>query len=207
MEFKAESLAPRIKLARDIRGLSQSELAEKIGVVVQQVSKYERGVDYPTIKRLEAIAEATNFPLYWFLLESTGVKLLFPPEWHDRFWARVRQVELEEFAARDEGIDPSDPEFKFLVEGYENPTQEGPPDGRWSNYKPSAQSRQPSLIDRVARLEDLMKRFTEKAEDEGWEVNPTDFAKLKSMSEGPANEQDDLAPRRAARKGTKRPKK
>lgn len=38
------ALSENIKLMRESRGLSQSELAEKIGLQKQNVSAYERGV-------------------------------------------------------------------------------------------------------------------------------------------------------------------
>ncbi len=51
------SLGDNIKLIRENRGLSQSELAEKIGLQKQNVSAYERGVKVPNIEKLTAIAD------------------------------------------------------------------------------------------------------------------------------------------------------
>ena len=51
------SLSENIRLMRESRGLSQSELAEKIGLQKQNVSAYERGVKVPTVEKLVAIAD------------------------------------------------------------------------------------------------------------------------------------------------------
>ncbi len=51
------ALSENIKLMRESRGLSQSELAEKIGLQKQNVSAYERGVKVPTVEKLVAIAD------------------------------------------------------------------------------------------------------------------------------------------------------
>lgn len=58
-------------LIREIRkaaGISQMQLAEKIGVSYQQVQKYEKGVSEISISRLYQIAEALEVPLTSFLI-------------------------------------------------------------------------------------------------------------------------------------------
>lgn len=51
------SLSENIRIMRESRGLSQSELAEQIGLQKQNVSAYERGVKVPTVEKLVAIAD------------------------------------------------------------------------------------------------------------------------------------------------------
>lgn len=46
-----------LKTARELRGLKQSEAAEKIGVSVDTLSNYERGKSYPDIPTLRRIEE------------------------------------------------------------------------------------------------------------------------------------------------------
>jgi transcriptional regulator with XRE-family HTH domain len=48
----------RIRIFRTDRGLSQSDLAEKIGVAFQQVQKYESGANRVGASRLSRIAAA-----------------------------------------------------------------------------------------------------------------------------------------------------
>lgn len=70
--FNPDSLSPRaiglrIRKARKNLGLNQVELAEELGLAVQQVSRYETGVHYPPIERIRDIAKITNTPLGFFL--------------------------------------------------------------------------------------------------------------------------------------------
>ena len=48
----------KIRAARKAAGLSQTELAEKIGVVQSNVCRWERGAHRPQIDTLKKIAEA-----------------------------------------------------------------------------------------------------------------------------------------------------
>ena len=52
------------------RRISQSALADRIGVHVITVSQWERGKARPTIDNLAAIAEATGKPLAYFMGEG-----------------------------------------------------------------------------------------------------------------------------------------
>jgi transcriptional regulator with XRE-family HTH domain len=55
-----------IKNARRGAGMSQIDLAEKIGVSYQQVQKYEKGASELTLSRLQQIAEILTIPLHTF---------------------------------------------------------------------------------------------------------------------------------------------
>ena len=52
----------RISEARKHCGMSQEEMAEKIGVTAQAVSKWENGHNFPDIENLMRIAEIANVP-------------------------------------------------------------------------------------------------------------------------------------------------
>ncbi len=52
----------RISEARKNCGMSQEEMAEKIGVTAQAVSKWENGHNFPDIENLMRIAEIANVP-------------------------------------------------------------------------------------------------------------------------------------------------
>lgn len=54
MQYKPD----RIALRRAVLGLSQTQLAEKIKVSHQQMSKYERGLTMPSAATLVALADA-----------------------------------------------------------------------------------------------------------------------------------------------------
>jgi transcriptional regulator with XRE-family HTH domain len=53
----------KIRIFRTHRGLSQSDLAEKIGVAFQQVQKYESGANRIGASRLSRIAAALGIPI------------------------------------------------------------------------------------------------------------------------------------------------
>lgn len=64
-------LHEKITLFRKKNGLSQEELAEKIGVSRQAVSKWETGDALPEITKLKALAETFNVTVDFLLDEET----------------------------------------------------------------------------------------------------------------------------------------
>jgi len=60
----------RLKEARILRGLSQLELASKIGVTKQCISQYENGVVYPRGNSIFDIAQILDMPIQYFGKES-----------------------------------------------------------------------------------------------------------------------------------------
>lgn len=59
----AKYIGELIRTARKTAGMSQMDLAEKIGVTYQQVQKYEYGKDQINVKRLFQFANALNAPI------------------------------------------------------------------------------------------------------------------------------------------------
>lgn len=59
--------------ARREAGLTQEELAKKIGQKISAVARWEAGVFKPTEANLKKIAEATGKPLDYFLQEDNSV--------------------------------------------------------------------------------------------------------------------------------------
>jgi transcriptional regulator with XRE-family HTH domain len=53
----------RIRIQRLAAGLSQSELAERVGVTFQQIQKYEKGTNRVGAGRLTKIARVLNVPV------------------------------------------------------------------------------------------------------------------------------------------------
>lgn len=60
--MNVEKIGKLIMTARKEAGLTQEQLAERIGVSVQAVSKWENGKNLPDIENLVCIAEITNTP-------------------------------------------------------------------------------------------------------------------------------------------------
>ncbi|MHB8483693.1 MAG: helix-turn-helix domain-containing protein [Nitrospiria bacterium] len=66
-----KKLGKRIKQIRKIGGLTQGNLAEKISLSVEYISRLERGVAQPSFKTLQALAEALNVTMKDFM-DFTG---------------------------------------------------------------------------------------------------------------------------------------
>ncbi|HEV7323292.1 MAG TPA: helix-turn-helix transcriptional regulator [Ensifer sp.] len=62
----------RIRLKRALMGVSQSTLAQGLGVSFQQVQKYEKGLNRIGSSRLQAIADILGVPVSWFFEEALG---------------------------------------------------------------------------------------------------------------------------------------
>ena len=63
-------LKDNLKLARKAKGLSQEELAIKLNVVRQTISKWEQGLSVPDAEMLISISEVFNTPVSTFLGEN-----------------------------------------------------------------------------------------------------------------------------------------
>ncbi len=66
-----EQIPERLRQARTRTGMSQEELAEKVGLTAVSISKFETGRRKPRVSTLERIAGATGTPLSWFFSESS----------------------------------------------------------------------------------------------------------------------------------------
>jgi len=56
----------KIRALRLERGMSQSDLADGIGLTFQQVQKYEKGTNRVSAGRLQRIADLLNVPIMYF---------------------------------------------------------------------------------------------------------------------------------------------
>ena len=56
----------RVRIRRLMLGLSQSELAEALGLTFQQVQKYEKGANRISASRLQQIAQILRMPVEYF---------------------------------------------------------------------------------------------------------------------------------------------
>lgn len=62
----------RIRLRRNILGMSQEKLGENLGITFQQVQKYEKGTNRVGASRLQAIASILNTPVSFFFEGAPG---------------------------------------------------------------------------------------------------------------------------------------
>lgn len=64
-------LGANISERRKKLGWTQAELAERIGVDTETVSRFERGSNLPSLQRLEKLADVLKLPLYRLVAASS----------------------------------------------------------------------------------------------------------------------------------------
>lgn len=62
----------QIRKARKEAQLTQSDLAEQLGITFQQVQKYERGMNRTSCSRLYDISQCVNQPIAFFFGTYSG---------------------------------------------------------------------------------------------------------------------------------------
>lgn len=62
----------RIRLRRNMLGMSQEKLGESLGITFQQIQKYEKGTNRVGASRLQAIASILNAPVSFFFEGAPG---------------------------------------------------------------------------------------------------------------------------------------
>lgn len=76
------AVGAKVRVARKIAGISQSDLGAAIGVTYQQVQKYENGTDRMSVGRLAHIAQILGQPIAFFLddVSDAGAAMSRIPE-------------------------------------------------------------------------------------------------------------------------------
>lgn len=62
----------RIRLRRNMLGMSQEKLGENLGITFQQIQKYEKGTNRVGASRLQAIASVLGVPAAFFFENLPG---------------------------------------------------------------------------------------------------------------------------------------
>ena len=62
----------RIRLRRNMLGLSQEKLGESLGITFQQIQKYEKGTNRVGASRLQAISAVLNVSVSFFFEDAPG---------------------------------------------------------------------------------------------------------------------------------------
>ena len=62
----------RIRLRRNMLGMSQEKLGENLGITFQQIQKYEKGTNRVGASRLQAIASILEAPVSFFFADAPG---------------------------------------------------------------------------------------------------------------------------------------
>ncbi|MBF0227852.1 MAG: helix-turn-helix transcriptional regulator [Desulfobacterales bacterium] len=70
LPLHTKNFSKKLRQLRLESGLSQKDIADKIGADLQRVSKYERGVVYPTTDIIVKIAEAFQVSIDYLLRDN-----------------------------------------------------------------------------------------------------------------------------------------
>ena len=62
----------RVRLRRNMLGMSQEKLGESLGITFQQIQKYEKGANRVGASRLQAIARVLGVPVSFFFENAPG---------------------------------------------------------------------------------------------------------------------------------------
>ena len=62
----------RVRLRRNMLGMSQEKLGESLGITFQQIQKYEKGANRVGASGLQAIATVLNVPVSFFFEDAPG---------------------------------------------------------------------------------------------------------------------------------------
>lgn len=95
----------QIKQRRSVVGMSQTELANHLGITFQQVQKYENGFNRVSASRLYEIAELLDVPLSSFFEGVEEVIKKKNKKKADKKTQDKAFVKAEEFAKTPKGID------------------------------------------------------------------------------------------------------
>lgn len=74
MSMDSKELGIRIQTGRKSRGMSQAELANKLGVAPSTVGMWEQGRREPDLDTIEALADEYNVPMSYFIEQSDIVR-------------------------------------------------------------------------------------------------------------------------------------
>lgn len=66
----------RIRLRRNMLGMSQEKLGESLGITFQQIQKYEKGTNRVGASRLQAISSILGVPVAFFFEDAPGGEAL-----------------------------------------------------------------------------------------------------------------------------------
>jgi transcriptional regulator with XRE-family HTH domain len=69
-----KQVGERVRKRRIMNGLTQPEVAQKLGITFQQLQKYEKGTNRIGASRLHQISRVLNTPVSLFFEDSSGSK-------------------------------------------------------------------------------------------------------------------------------------
>jgi transcriptional regulator with XRE-family HTH domain len=80
-----KQVGERVRMRRITCGVTQVQLADKLGITFQQIQKYEKGFNRIGASRLHQIAQALEVPVAFFFEDLPGSKGRFDKAVGDQF--------------------------------------------------------------------------------------------------------------------------
>ena len=116
-QVKRSAFGQRMFATRKARGMTQQQLADKLGISKRMVAHYESNTEGPSIERVTEIAEALNVTASYLLGESTlkAIRDDMPPQLR----SHVRTI--RELSPRDRKKVLEYAELLAKANGYEKP--------------------------------------------------------------------------------------
>jgi Zn-dependent peptidase ImmA (M78 family)/DNA-binding XRE family transcriptional regulator len=104
-----------IAIAREQRGIGQSELAIKVGIDQGNISRIERGIQNPTPETMEKIAEVLNYSISFFRQESRVL------EFENSYYRRKLKIPKKDLLKAEASINVSKVNLDALLQLVELP--------------------------------------------------------------------------------------
>lgn len=89
------NIGEKIKQARKEKGLTQDELAQKIGISKNGLWNYENNKRYPNIEILTKIVDVLDIDLWDIVENKNEVKVTIPPEVVYKVENKIKQTEIK----------------------------------------------------------------------------------------------------------------
>jgi transcriptional regulator with XRE-family HTH domain len=93
----------RIRMRRKSLGLSQTQLADSVGITFQQLQKYERGANRVSASKLYGMAVTLQTSVSWFFQGLTVVDIANATE--EQMFEEYRMKGLQRFLLSSEGLE------------------------------------------------------------------------------------------------------
>jgi transcriptional regulator with XRE-family HTH domain len=92
-------IGSRVRMRRKMLAMSQSELADALGITYQQVQKNERGINRIGVSRLQHISNILQVPVAFFF--EGGPNVSAPRGFHG---SAISIAQIDDFVASSEGL-------------------------------------------------------------------------------------------------------
>jgi transcriptional regulator with XRE-family HTH domain len=94
-----QHVGSRVRMRRKMLAMSQTQLADALGLTFQQVQKYEKGTDRIVASRLQQMSDILQVPVAFFF---EGAPTASAPHGSNR--SALSMVEIDDFVSNSDGL-------------------------------------------------------------------------------------------------------